>query len=113
MSCCSAGKPYVLGGQHLCSALQKINTEYNSAGKTVPLWAREVYADVLKLDTPMVIRKMISGDHNAQQHATSELRLSNVLGHYLQRSKETSKSGQDTLLEAVRIAGKMPSKADV
>ena len=107
--CFSADHTWVLGGQHLVTAMRTIAGEYQKAGKTVPQWAREVWGDVLKVDTPLLTKKLISGDHNAIQHATSALLLSNVLEHYHERISETGETGQDMLMEAIRIAGKMPT----
>ena len=46
--------------------------------KEIPTWMGYVVADVVRTDTPLIIREQISGDSNAQQWSVASMELYQV-----------------------------------
>ena len=49
------------------AALQRLQKDYTRAQKALPDYLQFVYNEEAKGDTPLEVRKMLSGDHNAIQ----------------------------------------------
>ena len=106
------GAVWVLGGQHICTALQKLQAEYLQAGKALPVWLSHVQCDMIKEDTKLTIRQQITWDHNAVQHSCSSLRLSefgNRIWDELNAFGNVEE--KEALLLALRKAGKLDKSA--
>ena len=111
--CCHVGGAvWVLGGQHICTALPKLQAQYLQAGKVLPVWLSHVQCDMIKEDTKLSIRQQIAGDHNAMQHSCSSLRLSEIGNRIWD---ELNASGnveeKEALLLALRKAAKLDKSA--
>ena len=72
------GAVWVLGGQHICTALQKLQAKYLQGGKVLPVWLSHVQCDMIKEDWKLSIRQQITGDNNAVQQSCSSLRPSDL-----------------------------------
>ena len=55
------GAVWVLGGEHICTALQKLQAEYLQGGNVLPEWLSHVQCDMIKGDTKLSISSTSQG----------------------------------------------------
>ena len=103
---------WVLGGRHICTALQKLQAEYLQAGKALPVWLSHVQCDMIKEDTKVSIKQQIAGDHNVVQHSSSSLRLPEIAnGIWDELDAFGNVQEKAALLLALQKAGKLGKSA--
>ena len=104
---------WVLGGQHIVTAASNHAKERVQSGKIVPDWCKYVYTRNIKVDCPLQIRKILSGDHNAAQHSTQKQSISNVIEHYWDGVSQESMAPSRALITALRMCGRLPTNPKV
>jgi hypothetical protein len=105
--CAVTGGPYVaLSHQHTVWALQYIKNLYNDTKKALPEWLRFVKANVLKHDTPLAIRRLVSGSDQNREAVVRRVRLSRVIHVFLSIYPEDSTTPvYDAVKEAIAVTG--------
>ena len=98
---------WVIGGQHITSALLKMRKEFLNGGKGLPEWLKSVECEELHHDCPIAARELISGDHNALQHSTSPMRMPQVVERlHMELSEQEPPSQKEAVMLALRKCGR-------
>ena len=97
-------KTYILAGQHLCRALLRVKDNRVKDGLPVERWMTHVLADVLKWDTPLDDRKLVSGSQNASSRIVRLTTVSETLRNMLSEQRG-DQSVQDFVLKHVEQSG--------
>ena len=77
----------ILGKQHITKAVSLEREAMLKANKVVPKTMNMVTAQVLKFDTPLYVRKWLSGANNASGHSVHAITISDALDNFLANEK--------------------------
>ena len=96
-------KFYILSGQHLCRAVQRVREERLQQGMKLDHWHKMVRADILKFNTPHDIRRIVAGAENASTKVMRVTTVSECLRMFMADNSNDSLS--DRILRAVQQSG--------
>ena len=96
-------KFYIMSGQHLARAVQRIREDREKNGLKLEHWHRFVRADVMKYRTPVDIRRTLAGAENASTKVMRVTTVSECLRNFLHDTSRNSLS--DKILNAVEQSG--------
>ena len=96
-------KLYILAGQHLCRAVQRIREDRLSHGLHIEDWQRTVRADILRFDTPVEVRRVVAGQENASTRISRATTVSECIKLFL--LDNTEETFHNKVVRAVEQAG--------
>ena len=96
-------KYYIMSGQHLSRAVQRVKEERQKQGLKLEPWHSTVRADVLKFDTPKATRMTLAGAENASTRIQRVTTVSECLRNLM--ADTTADTLQDKVLRAVEQSG--------
>ena len=96
-------KFYLLAGQHLARAIQRLRDERLSKGLKIERWMSVVRADVLKFNTPVDIRRTVAGQENASTKLARVTTVSECIRLFLMDQSEAPLHNR--IVKAVEQAG--------
>lgn len=76
-------KMYILSGQHVCKALQRVRDERMTQALPIPDWQQLVKAHILKYATPLDVRRTVSGADNAAARMVRQTSVHEVMASIL------------------------------
>ena len=96
-------KYYLMAGQHLARAIQRLKEERLSKGLKLEKWMTVVRADVLKFNTPIDVRRTVAGQENASTKLARVTTVSECVRLFLM--DESDNPLHDRIVKAVEQAG--------
>ena len=76
-------KLYVMSGQHLAKALVRMREQRMQQGLKMEHWLEVARVDILKFNTPIAVRKQVSGADNASTRVQRDTLVSECLRNYM------------------------------
>ena len=96
-------KYYLMAGQHLARAIQRLKEERQSKGLKLEKWMTVVRADVLKFNTPIDVRRTVAGQENASSKLARVSTVSECVRLFLMDQSDAPL--HDRIVKAVEQAG--------
>ena len=87
---------YLLAGQHIVKVIAKIGADKESKGLRLERWHRTVMVDILKHETPLDIRKLVTSASNASTHVQRSTIVTECLTSISRDESGTAKGGRRT-----------------